>query len=252
MPHRPGKPPATDPAWQAVVDDLPMIRRAARRLRSPLDYDDVVQALTIGYYEAARTWRPDGGRNFRSWAFVKMRYAHVNACREMLGDKNYRIMKRAGLLWRFEWSLDAAFGAHDYGDGDSMVAAGNKNLTLNHMVASRDVDTADAAIAAIDDAKWSAVWNWAINEARARCTARTDFAVLDLLAGYCDERTLTEIAEEYGVHLSTVSLRMTRMRGIVADLLARHVPEIEERGAPTGSLGRAPRPKGPSRKERAA
>lgn len=70
-----------------VLENAELVKRIAYHLVSRLppsvDVDDLVQAGMIGLLEAATTYSPDGGANFRTYAGIRIRGAMLDEIRRL-------------------------------------------------------------------------------------------------------------------------------------------------------------------------
>ena len=78
---------ATDSRDTLVLDNAELVKRIAYHLVSRLppsvDVDDLIQAGMIGLLEAASSYSPDGGANFRTYAGIRIRGAMLDEIRRL-------------------------------------------------------------------------------------------------------------------------------------------------------------------------
>ena len=78
---------ATDSRDTLVLDNAELVKRIAYHLVSRLppsvDVDDLIQAGMIGLLEAATSYSPDGGANFRTYAGIRIRGAMLDEIRRL-------------------------------------------------------------------------------------------------------------------------------------------------------------------------
>lgn len=74
--HRRGEhPSAVGSGLTIVAEHLELVRNLARSMRRhapTVDLEDLIGYGTVGLMKAARTWRPDGGACFKTWAHYKI------------------------------------------------------------------------------------------------------------------------------------------------------------------------------------
>jgi RNA polymerase sigma factor (sigma-70 family) len=95
-------------------------RAVARRCKVPWLADELTSAAMVGIAEACKTWRPDGGASFSTWANHRMNSQAWDTVRSWIGRRHGRKPQsaildynaderdqRVGAVWAVDEAIDA-------------------------------------------------------------------------------------------------------------------------------------------------
>jgi RNA polymerase sigma factor for flagellar operon FliA len=186
-------PPLTAAQRQLVLDAQGWLRRACRReakgYRGLLRGEEVLQTMQLAAAEAARTFDPERGASFRSFAWLRVMGAVVVAAgREVEARRPLRRILAA--------SVALERGAVEFHDQDDAIAKKAEELTARIAASWAIAGTRDD-----EEGQEAEGRQRVVDDAIAGLPERSRLIVERY---YLEGRTLREVADELGISYATV------------------------------------------------